>query len=146
MSKYIKNAGATKGADYYLKKIQDALIDNGAVGIQMMFESGRISALSFALPYIDGTDHKMAFQLPCNWRKTQQVLVNQNHPRRNDDDFCYKVAWATIKDWVEAQMAIYETELVTMPQIFLPFAITKDGRTLSEVLANNPSMLLGSGN
>ncbi len=144
MAKYIKNAQATKGAEYYISKVNEALIAHGAVGIQTIYDNGRITALSFALPSISGQG-TMAFQLPCNWRKFQQVLLNQNVPRCNDDEYAYKVAWANIKDWIEAQMALYETEMVTMPQVFLPFATTKDGRTLAEVIASDPSRLLGSG-
>lgn len=145
MSKYIKNASATKGASYYLNRVQDALVEHGAIGIQMMFDGERrVSAVSFALPNPKG-EGNMAFQLPCNWRRFQEVLRNQNFPRCNEDEYAYKVAWANLKDWVEAQMALYETELVTMPQIFLPFAITKDGRTLSEVMASDPGRLLGDG-
>ena len=85
----------------------------------------------------------MAFQLPCQWRKFQEVLKQQDFRRWDEDEYCYKVAWANIKDWVEAQMALYETEMVTMPQVFLPFATTKDGRTLSEVIHDSPERLLG---
>lgn len=145
MSKYIKNASATKGAAYYIGKVQEALVEHGAVGMQMMYDADkRISALSFGLPAISG-EGTIGFQLPCQWRKFQQVLKEQNFPRCNDDEYAYKVAWANIKDWVEAQMALYETEMVTMPQVFLPFATTKDGRTLSEVIASDPGRLLGNG-
>ena len=141
--KYIKNAQATKGASHYIQKVQDALVSHGAVGIQMMFDGeGRISAISFALPSPGGNDN-MAFQLPCQWRKFQEVLKQQDFRRWDEDEYCYKVAWANIKDWVEAQMALYETEMVTMPQVFLPFATTKDGRTLSEVIHDSPERLLG---
>ena len=113
--------------------------------MQMMYDGERrISAISFALPAINGQG-TMAFQLPCQWRKFQQVMKNQNFPRSNDDEYAYKVAWANLKDWVEAQMALYETEMVTMPQVFLPFATTRDGRTLSEVIATDPGFLLGDG-
>ena len=145
MTKYIKNASAKLGASAYIAKVQDSLVAHGAVGIQMMYDADRrISAISFALPAISGTG-TMGFQLPCQWRKFQQVLKNQNAPRSNDDEYAYKVAWANLKDWTEAQMALYETEMVTMPQVFLPFATMKDGRTLSEVLATDPGFLLGDG-
>lgn len=58
------------------------------------------------------------------------------------DTYCYAVAWANIKDWVEAQMALYETAMVSLPQIFLPFVTTKSGQTLFELVANNPSSFL----
>lgn len=145
MTKYLKNAHATKGAASYISDVQNILVAHGAIGIQMMFdEEKRVSAVSFALPGLDGKGN-MAFQLPCSWRRFQQVLKNQSFKRANEDEYCYKVAWANLKDWVEAQMALYETQMVTMPQVFLPFAITKDGRTLAEVITSDPSKLLSGG-
>lgn len=145
MGKFIKNANATKGASHYIQKVQTSLVTHGAIGIQMMFDDeARISAVSFALPSPSG-EGNMAFQLPCEWRKFQEVLKQQSFKRWDEDEYCYKVAWANLKDWVEAQMALYETEMVTMPQVFLPFATTKDGRTLSEVISENPKYLLGGG-
>lgn len=138
----IKNSGITKGADYYISKVQTALVSHGAKGIQMMFDGdGRVSVLAFALPSPDGND-LMSFSLPCEWRKFQQVIKNDGNRRWNQDEYCYRVAWANIKDWVEAQMALYETQMVTMPQVFLPFAKTKDGRTLAEVIATDSKLLL----
>jgi hypothetical protein len=111
----------------------------------MMFDGeGRISAISFALPSPTG-EGLLSFQLPCEWRKFQQVLKEQEFRRWDEDEYCYKVAWANLKDWIEAQMALYETEMVTMPQVFLPFVKTQSGETLFEVVAQNPDKLLGSG-
>jgi hypothetical protein len=90
----------------------------------------RISALQFALPFKDG--HNIAFSLPCEWRRFQQVLKNQNVRRWDEDEYAYRVAWANIRDWVASQMVLYETEMVDMPQIFLPFAVGKDDKTLYE--------------
>jgi len=41
-----------------------------------------------------------------------------------------------MKDWVDAQMALVES--ITAPQVFLPYAIMDDGKTLSEAVARNP--------
>ena len=40
-------------------------------------------------------------------------------------------------------MALYETEMVDMPQIFLPFAVEQSGKTLYEHMQANPGFLLG---
>ena len=87
----------------------------------------------------------MAFALPCEWRRFQQVLKNQRVPRWNDDGYAYRVAWANIRDWVASQMALYETQMVDMPQIFLPFAVGQGGRTLYDHVQTNPGFLLGDG-
>lgn len=51
-----------------------------------------------------------------------------------------------MKVWIEAQLALVEINMVTVPQIFLPYAIMRDGRTLSEHVESDPGFLLGEGN
>lgn len=139
----IKNYTTKLSALQSVAKIQESLIAHGAVGIQMMYDDDRrISSLAFALPFKDGKN--VSFQLPCSWRKFQQVLINQNIRRSDEDEYAYRVAWANLKDWVLAQMALYETEIVTMPQIFLPFAVTKNGQTLFEQFEQKSQFLLGN--
>jgi hypothetical protein len=43
-----------------------------------------------------------------------------------------------------AQLALCETEIVEMPQVFLPFAMDAKGRTVYEVMLKG-KFLLGSG-
>jgi hypothetical protein len=140
----IKNYTTKAPAMQSVNKVQEALIAHGAVGIQMMYDADRrISALQFALPFKDGKN--MAYSLPCEWRRFQQVLKNQNVRRWEEDEYAYRVAWANIRDWVTAQMALYETQMVDMPQIFLPFAVGKEGKTLYDHVQQNPGFLLGDG-
>lgn len=140
----IKNYTTTVSAQNHLNKIQEALIAHGAAGIQMMYDGEhRISSVQFAIPFKDGKN--VSFALPCEWRKFQQVLKNQKVKRWDEDDYAYRVAWANLKDWVLAQMALYESEMVDMPQIFLPFAVNANGSTLYDTMMKNPSLLLGTG-
>jgi hypothetical protein len=139
----IKNYTTKVPALQSVQKIEDSLIKHGACGIQKMYgDDKRISALSFALPFKDGKN--ITFSLPCEWRKFQQVLIDQNIPRANDDEYAYRVAWANLRDWVLAQMALYETQIVTMPQVFLPFAHGQNGKTLYEQIIDG-RFLLGNG-
>jgi len=48
----------------------------------------------------------------------------------------------SIKYWVEAQMALLETQMVKMEQIFLPYAIVKNGKTLFESMRSGNFALL----
>lgn len=50
-----------------------------------------------------------------------------------------------VKDWVRAQLALIESGQATLPQLFLPHAVRADGRTLFEVVAAEPQLLLGRG-
>jgi hypothetical protein len=45
----------------------------------------------------------------------------------------------------EAQLALIEVNMVSIQQVFLPYSIMNDGRTLSEHVESNPSFLLGDG-
>jgi hypothetical protein len=56
-----------------------------------------------------------------------------------------RTAWRIVKDWVEAQMALVETQMVTTQEVFLPYAVMRDGRTLSQHVAADPGLLLGDG-
>lgn len=58
------------------------------------------------------------------------------------DDYVYRVAWRILRHWVDSQMAIIELEMVQIEQVFLPYIINKNGKTLGENFVNNPQLLL----
>ena len=64
---------------------------------------------------------------------------------QRDEDYVYRVSWRNIRDWALAQLALYETQIVELPQVFLPFATSKSGKTLYEEIQGN-RFLLGDGN
>ena len=143
MAKAIKNYTTKVPAARSIEEIQASLVQHGAMGVLYEYEqdTGRIAALKFILPV---KDQKVGFALPVQWRKFQAVLKKQNVSRAGDEDYCYRVAWRDIRDWVLAQMALYETEIVELPQVFLPFAVTKDGETFYDKVASG-QFLLGNG-
>lgn len=49
-----------------------------------------------------------------------------------------KVAWRILKDWLDAQLAFIQAQKARMEQVLLPFLVTGNGKTLYELLANNP--------
>ena len=102
--------------------------------------TGRIEALQFLLRI---KNQDVAFSLPVHWRKFQRVL-ELPQVRRWEEEDVYRVAWRNIHDWVMAQLALYETEIVEMPQVFLPFATDAKGQTLYEKIVEG-KFLLGDG-
>lgn len=54
-----------------------------------------------------------------------------------------RVAWRIVKDWVEAQMAILESEMVTMDEIFLPYMLNRNGDTVYKLFTNKALLLNG---
>lgn len=129
-------------ANRSINEIQESLVKHGATDILFNYEegTGRIEALKFMLP-VKGK--KEAFALPVNWQRFQQVLKNQKAGKWNDEDYVYLVAWRNIRDWVLAQMALYETAIVDIPQVFLPF-MTRGKSTLYEAIMSG-QLQLGPG-
>lgn len=125
------------------QKIQQILAKHGVT--KMMFEygkDGKVYALSFAM-MIDGQE--VPFKLPANVDKVHQIFLNEGY---KDDEKtrnqAYRTAWANIRDWVDAQLALVETEQVELEQVFLPYVVQRDGRTYFEHAKEN-QFLLGSG-
>lgn len=136
----IKNYTTEVPANRSIEEIQSALVRHGAKGVLYEYEegTGRIAALKFLLS-VKGSD--VGFALPVNWRLFQAVLKEQNVSRCKDENYVYRVAWRNIRDWVLAQLALYETQMVTIPQVFLPFAVGRKGKTLYEEVEGGTFML-----
>lgn len=50
--------------------------------------------------------------------------------------------WRNIKDWIDAQMALLETEMVKIEEIFLPYVVgDKEGHTMYERFENGTLQL-----
>ena len=106
-------------------------------------DEGYVKSLSFQIT-VNGND--ISFRLPCDWKPVLDILENDKKvPRaRTNREQAVKTAWRIVKDWVEAQMALVETRMVTTEQVFLPYAIMKNGKTLSEQIISNPNLLLSN--
>lgn len=115
-----------------INEIHKALISNGARTILNEYdEKGGIVALSFQCQV---GDRLIAFRLPSDWQPVLKILQHDSKiPRRfSSPEQAQRVSWRIIKDWVEAQMAIVQTKMVTIDQVFLPYAVTEDGKTIYE--------------
>lgn len=140
----IKNYTTEVPANRSINEIQEGLIKHGAAGVMFEYEpgtAGKVESLKFILLV---NNKKMGFALPCQWRRFQEVLKQQEIKRWADDEYAYRVAWRCIRDWVLAQLALYETQIVELPQVFLPFAVGKNGKTLYDATKSG-EFLLGDG-
>jgi len=125
-------------------EIQAMLAKAGASAILADYDTeGNIVALSFRLRN-EGQD--ISFKLPTAWQPVLETLKRQNVSRTlQTPEQALRVAWRITKDWVAAQLAIIETRMVTTAQVFLPYAITNNGQSVYEYIAQNTSLLLGAG-
>lgn len=139
-------------------QISRMLAKAGASAVMHEYDdSGNIKALSFKIKMPTAQDTanspipEISFRLPSDWRPVLEILKGVRRQNTKigtwvaSEDHARDVSWRIIKDWVEAQLALIEVNMVTTAQLFLPYAITNSGHTLYEQIASNPQMLLGSG-
>lgn len=75
------------------------------------------------------------FALPVNVDAVYKVLVSQGVPGRYmTRDQARRTGWRILKDWVAAQLAIVETEMVSLDQVMLSYMVPgDDGRTVYDL-------------
>lgn len=111
-------------------EITHILAKAGATGVATEFREGRPVGITFRTMTPFGPRE---FMLPVFVDKVQAVLRKQKvQPKLQTVEQAERVAWRIVKDWVEAQLAIIETEMVTIDQVMLPYLRTDDGRTVFE--------------
>lgn len=124
-------------AEKTISEIQKILASAGARAILTEYgDDGVLVAISFRVMTQHGL---MAFKIPANTHKVL-VAIQQNSkiPKWNrTHQQAARVAWRIIKDWVEAQMAMIQTEMVTLDQLFLPYAQRPDGVTVYETMVKS---------
>lgn len=122
--------------------IQGCLVKHGARQIMQDYdEKGQPQALCFTIETQFGI---RGIKLPANVDAVHKVLVKQKV--KCDREQAERVAWRILKDWVESQMAILESQMVQMDEIFLPYMINQSGASIYELYSNNQLMLEGSVN
>lgn len=128
-------------ADKTVSEIQRALAKAGAKQIMNDYDSnGFIVAMAFS---IDLNGQVIGFRLPTDWRPVQAVLLKQRVSKSlQTQEQALRVAWRITKDWVEAQLAIIETKMVRPEQVFLPYMVQANGKTLYENAADNRFLLV----
>lgn len=125
----------TTKVDVYttLGEIQGQLVKHGAKKIMQDYdEQCCITALTFMISTPAGY---RGIRLPANVDAVHKVLTRQKV--KCDRAQAERVAWRIIKDWVEAQMAILESEMVQMDEIFLPYMVNNSGQTFFEAYRDN---------
>lgn len=145
----IKNYTTDVPVNKTVSEIHLLLADHGAKRI--LFEYGSNSAVTAIIFSIDTPNGEQAVKLPANAERVHEVLRRQkknpkNRSRTQIDDSpeqAERVAWRIVKDWLAAQLAILETEMVDVQQVFLPYFADRNGRTLYEAYASGTLMLEG---
>jgi hypothetical protein len=129
-------------------EIQRALSRHGARRTVVEYDPAGVPVgLSFAIETPDG---ERAFRLPA---KIDGVLRALGRARGKGGvtrmmvcrPHAARVAWRILKDWVEAQLALVEAELVEVEEVLLPYMLDGAGRrTFYEAVKERHLSLPGS--
>jgi hypothetical protein len=144
----IANATTEVTVDKSIAEIMAILQKSGASEIMSSYNGGAATGLTFVV----NTKHgELAFKLPANTEKVYTILIAGRFDSYREDvkarvhKQAERTAWRILKDWVRAQLAIVQTEMVTIDQVFLPYLQLKDGRTLYQSLDESKFALLNPG-
>jgi hypothetical protein len=109
------------------------IVDNDATGNPV--------ALTFCIQWKGSL---VGFALPCNFEGVLKAMHNNKKVPRAlcTEDQALRVGWRIVKDWVEAQMAIVEAQLSDIVEVFLPYALTRNGATLYDFLQTDSRLLI----
>ncbi|MFA5499463.1 MAG: hypothetical protein WC404_00110 [Candidatus Omnitrophota bacterium] len=119
-----------------VSQIQAILGRYGAKAIMTEYENREVSAVSFQ---IDVAGQLVPFRLPCRWEAVMDFLCKRRKYGTRSikssakiEAQAKRVAWRQVLRWIEAQMALVETNMVKVQEVFMPYMFLKSGKTLYE--------------
>lgn len=130
----IKNYKCRLNVEQYISRIMQVLSAKGARAITVKYDGEVVTGISFVLA-VKGIP--ITFVLPCNVDGVRKCLFRTDADK--SETHARRVAWAIVKDWVEAQVAIIEAGQATMEQVFLPYAVIADGLTAFDMFLQEAS-------
>ena len=134
----LKNYTSGMPINRIFDNIQKMLVAHGAK--QIMFEYGD-GGLAIGITFIVQTPKGMLpIKLPVRIEKIKKVF-EQDGVNYRDELQPYRTGWKNIHDWIAAQMAMLDTEMVKLEEVFLPYMTNNRGQTYYEILEGRGFML-----
>ena len=121
--------------DKTVGEISAMLAKAGAHSIKTDYERGEPTGISFLLKTPYGV---LAFALPAKIEAVYAVMHEQANAGEMRASLVTKsqagrVGWRIIKDWVQAQLALIETDMVTLDQVMFPYMLDSSERPIYQV-------------
>lgn len=141
----ILNYTTTVDAFKTVSEIEYILMEHGAKSIMKNYKDNNITSLSFL---INNGYQDIPVKLPVKIDDCMKVLQKEKkaNPRKQIKDTreqAERVAWRILKNWVEAQMALLDIEMVRFEEIFLPYIQINANQTVYEKLEQQQFLLEG---
>lgn len=143
----IKNYTTEVSEERTVGEIMGILAGKGARSIKIDYDDqNRPTAVSFIIVIKTFTGDEFGvpvpFRLPCNFdgvfnaikREYKDSFARGRFERNPESRLqARRIAWRIIKNWIEAQMALVESDCAALAQVFLPYASqeSSDGREVT---------------
>ena len=125
-----------------VSEIEYILMKHKAKSIMKNYDGESITGLSFL---IDTGSRQIPVRLPVRVDECLEVLKREKEKGMKNikatREQAERVAWRILKDWVEAQMALLDIQMVRFEEIFLPYIETQTGQTIYERLEERQFLL-----
>lgn len=108
--------------------IQDVLRRAGCSKIGFTYDGPEPTAVEFCVRV---GDQDVWFRLPIRPEKVYAILKAPRDQKARREQ-AKRTAWRLVLRWIQAQVALIETEQVKVAEVFLPYAVTPDGQTMFE--------------
>lgn len=137
-----------------IAEIQRVLVRSGATQISQEYatsasgdSSGRVIGMVFILPVDDNVLH---FKLPVRTENVYNIIHSARIRQatkyeKQDREDAERIAWRQLLRWVEAQMAMVETGLAQVHEVFMPYGIDRSGKTMFEIWSQRLALPAPSG-
>lgn len=140
---YLKNYTTSIDPSKTVGEIQELLCKVGANQIMIEYDNGHPVSLCFSIKTANGNQ---GVRLPANTEKMFKVLqkMKRSHPNkkiRDTREQAEKTAWRNVLDWIKVQVSFIQTEMVEFDEIFLPYLISIEGKTMYQLFNENRLLL-----
>jgi hypothetical protein len=135
MKKLIKNYTTEIPVHKTIAEIQRLLGENGATGVAFDYDGqGGIKSVYFRINF---NDRELPFRLPAKEEEVYKTLFADMIGQTNRlvqirKEKAKMIAWRVCKLWLEAQLTHVNLGQAKIEEVFLPYLVTANGKTLYE--------------
>lgn len=123
--------------------IMQLLAAAGARSVNMRYgEDRRLVGIDFIFAAAGGAELLFPFSIPARvdllFDRLWKLRTGRRPPSREVvKQQAERIAWRQLFRWVEAQVALVDTGMVTHIEVFTPYCIDRTGRTMFEVMMSS---------
>lgn len=136
----LKNYTSSSSLNNIFADIEKTLTTHGAKQVIRDYgygDDGKIKSISFV---IETPSTLLGIRLPAKFDAVERIFENDGVRYKPEQP--YRTAWATIRDWISAQMALVDWEMVKPEEIFLPYIVMPEtGQTFFETVQKRGFLL-----